>query len=115
MVARGALLAGALLCSGGYALRGRLEHDGVAWGMGWGFRRALVATLRERGVHARARPVLRRASRYVHRAREGDLLVAVHASVALGELSAGGGELLALGRARHLGGGLLRPDRERRL
>jgi CRISPR-associated protein Csb2 len=98
----------AVLCSVGYAMRGVLEADGFAWGMGWEFRRALVDHLRKLGVQARARRVAGSASRYCHRAREGDLLVAVDAILTLGELAADGG-LLAIGRARHLGGGLLRP------
>lgn len=102
----------AVLCSVGYALRGVLEAGGMVWGAGWDFRQALVAVLQERGVQARARRVNGSASRFSHRAREGDLLVAVHATVALGELAGGGGGLLALGRARHLGGGLLRPVTE---
>lgn len=98
----------AVVCSVGYAMRGVLEDEGLEWGSGWGFRRELVAHLRARGVDARARRVRTSASRYVHRARPGDLLVAVDAIVRLGELGNGEG-LLALGRARHLGGGLLRP------
>jgi CRISPR-associated protein Csb2 len=98
----------AVICSIGYALRGVLEREGIEWGAGWEFRRALVAALRNRGVAARARRVTRSASRYSHRARVGDLLVAVDALVSLGELAQAGG-LLALGRSRHVGGGLLRP------
>ena len=89
-------------------MRGVLEAEGLTWGGGWAFRRTLVAQLREQGVDARARRVVAGAARYSHRAREGDLLVAVDAIVTLGELSGDGG-LLALGRSRHLGGGLLRP------
>jgi CRISPR-associated protein Csb2 len=99
----------AVICSIGYALRAVLEAEGIAWGTGWAFRHALVASLRERGVLAHAQRVTERASLFTHRAREGDLLIAAHATVALGDLAAGGGGLLALGRARHLGGGLLRP------
>jgi CRISPR-associated protein Csb2 len=99
----------AVLCSIGYALRGMLEADGISWGSGWQFRQTLVATLRERGVSARARRVTGSASPFTHRARDGDLLVAVHGTVTLGEFAADGRRLLALGRARHLGGGLLRP------
>ncbi|MGO9791183.1 MAG: type I-U CRISPR-associated protein Csb2 [Solirubrobacteraceae bacterium] len=102
-------LENAVLCSVGYALRGALEADGVQWGVGWEFRHALVAKLRERGVQARAQRVTGSASRFTHRAREGDLLVAVDATVRLGDLAYGGYGFLALGRARHLGGGLLRP------
>ncbi|HLH66169.1 MAG TPA: type I-U CRISPR-associated protein Csb2 [Solirubrobacteraceae bacterium] len=98
----------AVVCSVGYAMRGVLESQGVGWGTGWEFRRALVAQLRQMGVTARARRLSSAASRYCHRARPGDLLVAVDALVSLGDLDAGGG-LLAIGRARHLGGGLLRP------
>ncbi len=99
----------AVVCSVGYAMRGPLERSGLPWGNGWEFRGTLVRHLRERGVHARAFRVTGPASRYVHRGREGDLLVAAHAVVRLGELDPGGRGLLALGRARHLGGGLLRP------
>jgi CRISPR-associated protein Csb2 len=99
----------AVLCSLGYALRAVLERRGTEWGSGWKFRRALVTALREHGAEARADRVHGSASRFAHRAREGDLLVAVHAAVRLGDLAAGGHGLLALGRARHLGGGLLRP------
>jgi len=99
----------AVVCSIGYALRGVLEDEGMRWGTGWAFRRDLVASLRERGVEAVARRVLGSASRFAHRARPGDLLVAVHATVSLGDFAGGGSGLLALGRARHLGGGMLRP------
>lgn len=102
----------AVLCSLGYALRRVLEHEGVTWESGWRFRRTLVDLLRDRGADARATRVLTQASSYVHRAREGDLMVAVHATVTLGELAGGRGGLLALGRARHLGGGLLRPQEQ---
>jgi CRISPR-associated protein Csb2 len=99
----------AVLCSLGYALRGVLEAQGFTWGTGWAFRHELVAELRRRGADARAFRVPYDAARFAHTSREGDLLVAVHASVKLGDLEAGGHGLLALGRARHLGGGLLRP------
>lgn len=99
----------AVLCSVGYALRGALEADGVEWGTGWDFRRELVGQLRARGVEARAFRVPAPASWFAHRGRQGDLLVAVHATVKLGSLGFGDQALLALGRARHLGGGLLVP------
>jgi CRISPR-associated protein Csb2 len=99
----------AAICSVGYALRGVLESEGFDWGGGWDFRMRLVTELCNRGVVAHATRVTRDASRFVHHAREGDLLVAVHAVVGLGDLAAGGRGLLALGRARHLGGGLLVP------
>jgi CRISPR-associated protein Csb2 len=99
----------AVVCSVGYALRGVLEEGGMAWGTGWSFRQGLVAELRARGVGARARRVMAGASNFVHRARPGDLLVAADAVVDLGDLAPRGAGLLALGRARHLGGGLLRP------
>jgi CRISPR-associated protein Csb2 len=97
-----------VVCSVGYAMRGVLEEAGFDWGVGWEFRRALAARLRELGVDARARRVAGSASSYAHRARPGDLLVAVDAIVRFGELADEVG-LLALGRSRHLGGGLLRP------
>lgn len=99
----------AVLCSVGYALRGVLEDQGMPWGTGWGFRQALVSELRGRGVQARARRVAGGASQFVHRAPPGDLMVAVDARVTLGDLAPAPGGLLALGRARHLGGGLLVP------
>lgn len=99
----------ALICSVGYALRGPLEADGVEWGTGWAFRRTLVDEVRQRGVVARAFRVHRGATQFVHRAREGDLIVAVHALVQLSDLARGGRGFLALGRSRHLGGGLMRP------
>lgn len=99
----------AVLCSLGYALRGVLEPAGFDWGSGWQFRQRLVAELRGRGADARAFRVPRSAGRYAHHARAGDLLVAVHAVVGLGTLASGGRGLLAIGRARHLGGGLLVP------
>lgn len=98
-----------VLCSVGYALRGALEARGVDWGVGWSFRRELVAQLKMLGVDARAFRVPRAAARFAHRGREGDLLVACHATVKLGELDETGRGLLALGRSRHLGGGLLMP------
>jgi CRISPR-associated protein Csb2 len=104
----------ATVCSIGYALRGVLEDQGFAWGTGWDFRVRLVSELRLRGVAAHAIRVLRDVGRFVHHAREGDLLVAVHAVVELGDLAGGGRGLLALGRARHLGGGLLVPLRPQR-
>jgi CRISPR-associated protein Csb2 len=101
-------IADAVVCSIGYAMRGVLERAGHEWGTGWGFRRELVALLREHyGVEAAARRVPVNASRYVHRAPSGDLLVAVHAVVDLGRLAPEPGGFLALGRSRHLGGGLL--------
>lgn len=102
----------AVLCSVGYALRGVLEADGMSWGAGWEFRQMLVAELRDRGVQARAQRVTGSASPFTHRARDGDLLVAVDATVTLGGLAVDGAGFLALGRARHLGGGLLRPVNE---
>ena len=99
----------AVICSVGYAARGVLEADGLEWGTGWAFRQELVARLRDRGVDARARRIGASPSPYVHRARPGDLLVAVDAAVTLGELAETHRGFLALGRARHLGGGLLRP------
>ena len=105
----------AVRCSVGYAFRGVLERAGFAWGGGWAFRRALVEHLRdELGVEVEARRVHRSASRYVHRAAPGDLLVAVDAAVRLGGLAAPNGGFVALGRARHLGGGLLVPAEEAR-
>ena len=102
-------LADGVLCSLGYALRGPLEGTGMAWGSGWAFRRELVALLRERGAKAHAFRVTSSASRFLHRGREGDLVVAVHAVVELGELAGDGRGFLALGRSRHVGGGFLRP------
>jgi CRISPR-associated protein Csb2 len=100
----------AVVCSIGYAFRGVLERADVEWGSGWAFRRELVDLLRrEYGVEARAWRVPESASRYVHRASEGDLLVAVDAVVELGRLASPRGGFIALGRARHLGGGLLMP------
>jgi len=99
----------AVVFSVGYALRRALEADGIQWGAGWTFRRHLVEELRTRGVDARTFRIHKGASRFVHRTREGDLLVAAHAAVRLGELAQGGRGMLAIGRARHLGGGLLQP------
>lgn len=99
-----------LACSVGYALRGVLEEQGVQWGTGWSFRQELAQRLREEyGVVVRARRVRRLASHFAHKVSPGTLLVAVHAFVSLGELDSAGTGFLALGRARHLGGGLLRP------
>lgn len=103
----------AVLCSLGYAMRGVLERSGVNWGGGWAFRRRLVETLRkEYGAAAVVRRVPDPASRYAHRIAAGDLAVAVHAVVRLGKLAPVNGGFLALGRARHLGGGLLVPIEE---
>jgi hypothetical protein len=102
-------LADGVLCSLGYALRGPLEGAGVAWGTGWAFRRELVALLRDRGAKAGAVRVTSSASRFLHRGRDGDLVVAVHAVLELGELAGERRGFLALGRSRHLGGGLLHP------
>lgn len=100
----------AVVCSVGFAMRGVLERMGLEWGTGWAFRRRLVETLRaEHGVDARARRITDSASRYVHRVGTGDLVVAVDAAVQLGALAPVGDGFLAIGRARHLGGGLLRP------
>lgn len=99
----------AVICSVGYAMRGVLEAEGIDFNGGWAFRQELVLQLRARGVQANARRVAAGASAFVHRASPRDLLVAVHANVALGELAPAPGGLLALGRARHLGGGLLEP------
>jgi CRISPR-associated protein Csb2 len=103
----------AVVCSVGYAMRGVLERSGMAWGTGWAFRTQLVASLREElGVRVVARRAAVRAGCFVHRVRPGDLVVAVDAAVDLGKLAPRGGGLLALGRARHLGGGLLVPLRQ---
>ncbi len=104
----------AVICSVGYALRGVLERSGMAWGTGWDFRTQLVTTLREYfGVRVASRRAPVAAGRFVHRVRPGDLVVAADAAVDLGKLAPRGGGLLALGRARHLGGGLLVPAGER--
>lgn len=104
-------LADAVLCSVGYAMRGVLEQAGIEWGRGWSFRSALVERLRsDYGVEvvlARRAPVA--ASRYVHRVRAGELVVAADAAVSLGRLAPAAGGFLAIGRSRHLGGGLLVP------
>lgn len=99
----------AVLCSVGYALRGLLESEGWSWGTGWEARRALVDELRRRGAWARAARVTHAASRYAHRAPAGQLLVAADAVVGLGDLLPLPGPFLAIGRSRHLGGGLLVP------
>jgi CRISPR-associated protein Csb2 len=100
----------AVVCSIGYAMRSVLERDGLVWESGWRFRRQMVATLREHyGVEVAARRVWDAASNYVHRAAPGELLVAASALVSLGTLGGVRGGFLALGRARHLGGGLLMP------
>lgn len=99
----------AVICSVGYAARGMLEGGGLEWGTGWAFRQDLVAGLRRRGVDARARRIGASPAPFVHRARAGDLLVAVEAAVTLGDLAETHRGFLALGRARHLGGGLLQP------
>jgi len=100
----------ATVCSVGFALRGVLERQGMEWGEGWRFRERLVDTLRRvHGVRARAVRVRRNAARFAHRVRPGDLIVAAHAAVDLGELAPERGGFIAIGRARHLGGGLLVP------
>lgn len=106
----------AVLCSVGYAMRGVLERKGGAesrgidWGSGWPFRAMLVERLRsEYQVRAIARRAQVSASGYVHRMSAGDLAVPVYAAVNLGRLAPMAGGFLALGRARHLGGGLLVP------
>jgi CRISPR-associated protein Csb2 len=101
----------AVVCSIGFAMRGVLERDGFAWGSGWAFRSELVRRLREEhGVGARTARVRSNALRFAHRVRDNDLVVATHALVDLGTLAPpGGAGFLALGRARHLGGGLLIP------
>lgn len=103
----------AVVCSVGFAMRGVLERSGLTWGSGWTFRRELVGILRERyGVRARAARVHSNALRFVHRVGDGELVVASNAIVDLGSLAAADGAgFLALGRARHLGGGLLVPVR----
>lgn len=100
----------AVLCSVGYAMRGVLERAGTAWGAGWAFRRELVALLREEwDVAAVVRRAPGAASRFAHRVPDGELTVAVNAVVRLGRLGPMTGGFLALGRTRHLGGGLLVP------
>ncbi len=100
----------ALCCSVGYAMRGVLERHGVKWGAGWAFRQRLVNTLRDDfGVSTRAVRRKESASRFLHRAPEGALIVAVEATVELGDLDMEGRGFIALGRARHLGGGMMRP------
>lgn len=103
----------AVVCSVGFAMRGVLERSGVTWGVGWGFRVELVRRLREEhGVDARTSRVRSETLRFVHRVRENELVVATHALVDLGTLApASGTGFLAIGRARHLGGGLLVPAR----
>jgi len=104
----------AAICSVGYALRGVLESEEFPWGKGWTFRRHLVDRLREEhGVDVRTRRTRASASRFVHRVEPGSLVVAVDAVVDLGDLMPkDGAGFLALGRARHLGGGLLHPITE---
>ena len=101
----------AVVCSIGYAMRGVLErNEEIQWAGGWAFRTKLVELLRsdyQVRVVARRAPVP--ASRYVHRMPEHELAVAVEAAVDLGRLAPIAGGFLALGRARHLGGGLLIP------
>jgi CRISPR-associated protein Csb2 len=101
----------AVVCSVGFAMRGVLEREGLTWETGWAFRAELVRRLREEhGVDARTSRVRRDTLRFVHRVREGELVVATHALVDLGTLgSPSAAGFLALGRARHLGGGLLIP------
>lgn len=101
----------AATCSVGYAMRGVLEARGIRWGSGWAFRRELVDALRsDWRVEVRARRTRTKAGSYVHRVGHGDLVVAVDALVDLGMLASPPVTgFLALGRARHLGGGLLRP------
>ncbi len=101
----------AVVCSIGFAMRGVLEDRGITWGSGWAFRCELVRALREQyGVDARASRVRDNALRYAHRVGGSDLVVATHARVELGTLKPPrGAGFLALGRARHLGGGLLIP------
>lgn len=99
----------AVVCSVGYAMRGPLEAGGLEWGTGWAFRQDLVTGLRARGVRADARRVTRSPGGYVHRVAPGELVVAVDARITLGDLAPSHRGLLALGRARHLGGGLMRP------
>lgn len=103
-------LSDSTVCSVGYALRSVLEQEGFEWGKGWEFRQHLVAALRDQhSVQVKARRLRIAAGRFVHRASASDLLVAVAADVDLGSLAPQPGSFLALGRARHLGGGLLTP------
>lgn len=104
----------AVLCSVGYAMRGVLEsvlgRSGIEWAGGWAFRTKLVERLRrDYQVRVIARRASVSASRYVHRMPAQELAVAVDAAVNLGRLAPIAGGFLALGRARHLGGGLLIP------
>jgi hypothetical protein len=102
----------AVVCSVGYAMRAVLEGPKLPWGTGWDFRRELVALLREEyGVAAVAARFPSSATRFIHRAAPGELVVAARAIVNLGRLAPEGAGFLALGRARHLGGGLLVPER----
>jgi CRISPR-associated protein Csb2 len=101
----------ATVCSVGFAMRSLLEPTPLGWGAGWAFRTELVRTLRDDyGVDARATRFRGPSSRLAYKTRAGELIVAAHAIVDLGRLA--GGEsagFLALGRTRHLGGGLLLP------
>ncbi|MGA8353619.1 MAG: type I-U CRISPR-associated protein Csb2 [Solirubrobacteraceae bacterium] len=100
----------AVLCSVGYAMRGVLESNEIEWAGGWAFRTKLVEHLRsDCQVRVIARRASVSASRYVHRMPDQELAVAVDAAVNLGRLAPVAGGFLALGRARHLGGGLLIP------
>jgi CRISPR-associated protein Csb2 len=100
----------AVTCSVAYAMRAVLERHGVTWGKGWDFRRDLVARMREEyDVRVLAARVPASASPFVHRANEGELVVAARAVINLGRLAPEPGGFLALGRARHMGGGLLVP------
>lgn len=100
----------AVLCSVGYAMRGVLESPDVKWEGGWAFRAALVERLREEyGVRVLAKRAWVSADHYVHRMPGGELAVPVNAAVNLGRLAPMPGGFLALGRTRHLGGGLLVP------
>lgn len=100
----------AVLCSIGYAMRGVLQGNGIKWAGGWAFRTELVERLRsEYQVQLIAHRASVSASRYVHRMPARELAVAVDVAVNLGRLAPVAGGFLALGRARHLGGGLLIP------